>query len=373
MSLKVLMIVSWYTPINEPLKTGVFHYEMALGLKKYCNIETMIWWPFDTTLQEEKNVEVTPDGITIIRSQNKPIYSRFAFCNKVFKEIKKEFMPDIIHAHCANQAGLLGYYISRKNGVKYCVTEHCPPEMLFLNNAIWKIALKKVYKNSVCNIAVSTYLKNALNRLMGANSFICIFNGVEITEYGKGGALYENGAVNALIVAQFYDEKIKGFQYLIPAIAQYNSENSKKVFLHICGDGEYKDLYERLAKELKIDNYIKFYGSCSKEMIYELIETVDFCISSSLYESAGVFIEESMVLGKPLLVTKSGGGDSLVNKQTAIVVEAGDTQALKNGIKSMVKRYTLFDTQLIKEYANKMFSMESVCAEQSRIYEKYKQ
>ena len=97
---------------------------------------------------------------------------------------------------------------------------------------------------------------------------------------------------------------------------------------------------------------------------------MDYAISASLTESAGVFVEESMMLGKPLVVTKSGGADSLVNKAAAIVVEKNDVTALSDGIKYMIDNFYRFDSKKITEYAVEKFDMENINNKYINVYKR---
>ena len=61
--MKVLYIVTWYSAHDaERMTAGVFHYEQAMDLKKYC--ETAIYFPYDQNLdvdfmQAEENGMLT--------------------------------------------------------------------------------------------------------------------------------------------------------------------------------------------------------------------------------------------------------------------------------------------------------------------------
>ena len=74
-------------------------------------------------------------------------------------------------------------------------------------------------------------------------------------------------------------------------------------------------------------------------------------------------------MGKPVLVTKSGGANSLVTEDTAIVVEKGSTQALSDGLEEMIQKYKNFDTDKIKEYAENMFEINHISRQYLQIFQ----
>ena len=123
--------------------------------------------------------------------------------------------------------------------------------------------------------------------------------------------------------------------------------------LHICGAGIYCDYYKKMAVDLNIEKNCIFYGHCNRKKVYSVVEQMDFNISASIFECSGVSVQEAMLLGKPLVVTKSGGANSLVSESTAIVVEKESIDALVVGLKKMIKEYVKFDEKEIMRYAEK--------------------
>ena len=76
-----------------------------------------------------------------------------------------------------------------------------------------------------------------------------------------------------------------------------------------------------------------------------------------------------MLLGKPLVVTKSGGANSLVTEETAIVVDRESTQALVDGLKEMIEKRAAFDDVFIREYAYQNFEIDQVSKHYMKLYE----
>jgi glycosyltransferase involved in cell wall biosynthesis len=175
------------------------------------------------------------------------------------------------------------------------------------------------------------------------------------------------GKINCCIVAAFYSKDIKGYQYLLPAMAKLKAQGLP-VVLHICGGGDYYEYYVNLAKELDIEDVCIFYGNCTKAEVYSIVSQMDFNISASLFECSGVSVEEALLLGKPMLVTRSGGANSLVTEEVAIVVDKGSTDALVEGIRQMAERLPQFDSQKIRAYAEENFEIDHVSRQYMTLY-----
>ena len=95
---------------------------------------------------------------------------------------------------------------------------------------------------------------------------------------------------------------------------------------------------------------------------------MDFSISASEFECSGVSVQEAMLQGNPMLVTRSGGANSLVTDETAIVVDRKSVDALVQGMKDMIERAGSFDRQVIRDYAEENFEIDNVSKRYMELY-----
>ena len=96
--MKIIILPSWYSNAKaKDHRAGVFHYEQALELSKYC--EVAIYYMFDTSLTEESSVR-NEGGIVTYRSRyNSDAHIvNWKRIIRFFSQINKEFKPDIIYA-----------------------------------------------------------------------------------------------------------------------------------------------------------------------------------------------------------------------------------------------------------------------------------
>lgn len=366
--MNILMIPTWYSPANaEVLTAGVFHYEQSMALKKYCNMA--LYYPFDTDLtcdfakSEER-------GLLTYRSRLYPgKIVKYAFWIRDFMKIRKEFQPDIIHAHVASMAGRLAIVLGKIYKIPVVITEHNAIELMGLESKKMRKINQFAYHNSRANVCVSSDSMNRLKTFFSNEQYQVIHNGIiNPNSIEKSETLYAKaGRINCCIVAAFYSKEIKGYQYLLPAMKRLLDKNLP-ITLHICGGGDYFDYYVNMAEELGISENCIFYGNCNRNKVYDIIRQMDFSISASIFECSGVSVQEAMLLGKPLVVTKSGGANSLVNEDTAIVVERESTEALVEGIEQMVQRLSEFDEDKIKSYAFVNFEIDEVSKKYVSLY-----
>lgn len=368
--LNILMMPSWYVSYTDQNFTaGIFHYEQAVDLQKYGNIA--VYYPFDQTIQEESVVQ-EERGVLTYRSQfhrEQRIRNRLRIL-RTFCRIREEFKPDIIFAHVANEVGKYAAFLSRLYHIPLVLMEHSSTEVS-LAGRVGYILSKYVYERCDYIACCSENLKNNLQRYFPELEFHVVYNGIQPVSILKEEQTKDyrvDDRVNIVIVAEFYSLDIKGYQFLLPAMKQVLAHGYKAV-LHIIGDGVYREHFMQMTKELGIENDCIFYGTCSREKVYAIVGQMDFFVSASILECSGVSVQEAMLLGKPVLVTKSGGANSLVTKDTAIVVDKGSVTALTEGMEEMIRRYAEFDTQKIMEYAENKFEISHISKQYMEIFE----
>ena len=135
------------------------------------------------------------------------------------------------------------------------------------------------------------------------------------------------------------------------------------------GEGDYSQKYIELAKKLGIYEHCIFYGYCPKEKLFDIESEMDFVVSASLFESFGCAVAEAAMLGKPIVATKSGGVESIVNDENGILVEKGSEEAIYHGMMEMCKKYQQYDPEVISRNAREKFSIEIISKKYMEIYE----
>ena len=365
--MKILMIPTWYSARDaEVMSAGIFHYEQSMALKKYA--ETAVYFPYDMNY-DGGFTQAEEHGLLTFRRGKRLAFLRPIYYVLDYLKICKTFKPDIIHGHVALAAGLPAVMLGKLFKVPVVITEHNPMEMMGFENPSRVDFARKMYKGSNANICVSRNQMERLQEYFPEMKFQVIHNGVydpeTIERDGKQYAV--EGNINACIAATFYSKDIKGYQFLIPAIKEL-VDSGMKITLHICGGGDYMAYYQDMAKELGIEKNCIFYGQVDKKQMYSMMSQMDFIISASLFESAGVTVQESQLLKKPVVVTKSGGANSLVTEESAIVVDKGSVDALVNGIREMVERLSTFDAEKIRAYALSQFEIDQVSQKYMEVY-----
>lgn len=370
---KILMIPTWYSARDAKVMfAGIFHYEQAMALKKYA--DTAVYFPYDMDYAGGFT-QAEEHGMLTFRRGRRLSFLRPIYYVLDYIRICKVFRPDVIHGHVVLGAGLAAVMLGKLFRVPVVITEHNPLELMGFENPSRIRLAQKLYAGSDRNVCVSRYQMECLKEYFPEEEFELIHNGVYdpmLTEE-DGEDYAAEGTLNMCIAAGFYSKEIKGYQYLIPAV-KLLADQGVAVTLHIAGDGDYCSYYKDMVKELGIEKNCRFYGMCNKKKMYSIMKQMDFVVSASLFESAGVSVQEAMLLGKPVLVTTSGGANSLVTDFSAVVVEKGSSEALAEGVMRMAERLNAkgddrFDPSRIRAYAVSQFEIDHVSRKYMEIYD----
>ena len=368
-----MMMVTWFTSRDaEVLLDGVFHYEQSMALKQYADMA--LYYPFDQSEEKGLVKRMERDLLTYrFAPWHNDRARRFPEILKGSIEAVKDYQPDIIHAHVAAGAGVIAVIVGKLLHIPVIVTEHNPIELSHFDKKINRMLVDFVYRRTYANICVSKDSRDRLSKIFPKCEFHVIYNGIENPERieADGGNYAVEGKLNFAIVAAFYSKEIKGYQYLLPALAALK-EKGYPFMLHVCGGGDYLDYYKNMAKELGIEDSVIFYGQCERQKVYSIVRQMKFTVSASIFECSGVSVQEAMLLGKPLVVTRSGGANSLVTDQTAIVVDRESSEALTEGIEKMLKELDEggFESKEIQNYAYGHFEIDQVSKRYMKLYRK---
>jgi glycosyltransferase involved in cell wall biosynthesis len=131
--------------------------------------------------------------------------------------------------------------------------------------------------------------------------------------------------------------EVKGHRYLFAAIAEIVTEKkvSKRIHLHVFGDGPLKDELWSLCGQLGIHDYVTFHGF--RNHIYQYIARLDLFVMPSIFESMPYALLEAMYAARPVIVSRVGGMREVVEDGIdGLFCEARDSQSLKEQIVTLI-------------------------------------
>lgn len=161
----------------------------------------------------------------------------------------------------------------------------------------------------------------------------------------------------------------KGHKYLLAAI-KIVKESMPKVRFMIVGDGEYKKCLEKLSKKLEITENVVFTGN--RKDIPLILNEIDLFVMSSVSEGFGRVAVEAMACSKPVVATKIGGLEEIVEDGvTGMLVPPINPESLAVSIMELLKNKEMAKKMGIsgRKRAEELFSIEKNIDKTEKLYE----
>lgn len=383
----ILVIPAWYD-VSNPFLGSFFHeYCDALAEKAQVSVLKFNYFSFSQRFKSNEKIDLLKSRKYRLLSidyfnqfplnlagesiyfQKKQIFKKVV--NEVLNYQKVHGKIDIIHIQsvCHNINALIAYQLSEKLKIPYLITEHFSGfsesnEKIFLPFS--NLAeVKNIVKNASVRFAVSQTASKYFT-----DFFDCKFDvmhNLVSNEFINKPLLYKvkNDFLTFLSIGRFDDNK--GQLFLINSFAKA-LKIKPQLILKLVGSGVNKDKMKELVAKLNISSSVFIYDSKPKTQIIDLIDDSDVIISSSIKETFGLTIVEAFFRGKPVISTRSGGPNELVNKMNGMLVEYGDETAMTNSIVTMYNQINTFDSDKIREDAIKKYSENAIISMMMNVY-----
>jgi phosphatidylinositol alpha-1,6-mannosyltransferase len=143
------------------------------------------------------------------------------------------------------------------------------------------------------------------------------------------------GSLNVICVARLIERK--GQHHLLQAVKPLNDEGLD-VHLELVGTGDSLSAYQRLARSLGIERKVQFSGYIPREEIAAHYSRADVFVLPSYNEGMSLAALEAMAAGLPLVLTRTGGTQDLVEEGVnGFVIKWGDIDALASALRKLAK------------------------------------
>ncbi len=369
--MNVLFIAGWFPQGNN--HKGIFVKEHALAVAKMHRV--VVIHGEEDTRQGERFLfsETVEDGLQILRFTYAeiPFFSSFRRYVKgvliSFDRLAKQgFIPDIVHAN-VYFTGVPANIIRRKYGIPYVITEHYTG---FPRRSMRRSKVKQArigMGGAEYILPVSNSLKEAIIAHGITGRFEVIPNVVSNVFYYAPEVRNRSEIKQVLCVSAMHPKK--NIPNLIDACEILHSKR-KDFVVNVVGTGKKMREYTEAVERKSLTGTIRFTGSKNKSEISAMMQSSDFFVLPSRYETFGCVIAESMACGLPVIATRVGGVPEIIDKTNGILVESDNPQALSEGMDFMMDNPGIFDRRSISENACRKYSAETVAKQIDSIYKR---
>ena len=316
---------TYYPDINGVVSSiGILRNELMKHGHQVLIITTIP--PHGVQMNDDSSI-IRMNGISL-----KSIYGyRMAgiYKNKIFKQIK-EFNPDIIHTQTEYGVGLFGRLCGYKLNVPtvytfhtnlydytYYVTKGIQPL-----DAIAKLIVKKlmkVYTTHTTSLIVPSDKTASMMKSIGINKKINIVpTGLELERFKIHNEDHTKQIKEKYSLTNHFSlislgrlAEEKSLDFIISAMPEIIKRNPD-IRLFIIGDGPAKETLTQLTHDLKMDEYIRFAGCQSADVIPDFYYSGDLFVSASLTETQGLTFIEAMASSLPVLARYDSNLDPVI-------------------------------------------------------------
>ncbi|MBZ5555293.1 MAG: glycosyltransferase family 4 protein [Acidobacteriia bacterium] len=171
-----------------------------------------------------------------------------------------------------------------------------------------------------------------------------IMNGISVEEFDQGsiegGSTFrkDNGIGDEVVLFGFFGRFMpaKGFTVLIDAVEEIAKGNGIKRDFKVVAvnDGAFIREYKAIIARKGLSNYFLFSGFIPK--VAPVMREMDAVVMPSLWEAFGLLATEGMIAGVPVIASNCIGLREAVKDTPAIMVEAGDSHSIAEGMRRFV-------------------------------------
>mgnify|MGYP001954449452 CR=1 FL=1 len=368
----MLIVPSWY-PTEERPNAGIFFKEQAIALQEQ-GLEVVVAYPEIHSIKELKkqkfkrgfyyNIE---DGLETYRIKEYNFLPKIRRGSSIIYYLKLKIIfarlikegkkPDIIHAHSVLWGGWAAAKISKQHNIPLIITEHSSAFVRGLIKEYQKPFIREAFDQAKKVIVVGPSLEKELEKYTEREKIILIPNIVNTSFFKPNDDIQKSNKFRFFSLA--FLTYNKGFDLLLKAFAMAFKGN-QEVELVIGGDGQERENLEKLAVDLGIKKQVTFLGELSREQAAMEMQKCDVFVLASRFETFGVVFIEALACGKPIIATKCGGPEMIVNENNGLLVSKDNIEELSNSMVYIKQNYIMFDKNKIVDDCINRFSKKNV-------------
>ena len=244
--------------------------------------------------------------------------------------LRREFKPDVVHAHWWFPNGLVGTWLGRMSNKPLVTTLHGSDVRLARSVAFSRPAFRHVLHRSAAVTAVSRWLASEAQQVVSAPKAIIAPMPVATDLFSPGGARQTD---RLLFVGRL--NKQKGIELLLQAVSRV----SRPIHLDVVGDGEDREKLQELAGALGIADRVRWHGALPQPRLADFYRGATALVVPSVEEGLGLVAVEAQLCETPVIAFDSGGLPDIVqHDRTGILVTSIDATALAAAITSLLDR-----------------------------------
>lgn len=305
-----------------------------------------------------------------ITPSSRPASLRWTGARAVEAYVSRHGCPNLIHAHGTLGPGEVAHAVNQAHGIPYVLTEHISDflkEDALAPNEVERA--RPVLAGAALRMPISKAVGRSMESKFDAamRPWKSVPNIVDDRFLQLPLLLRDDD--NFVVFSVSYLTHKKRPDVLIRAFAETFA--GQPAVLRLGGKGSEIEAIESLVQELGVASQVRLLGPLSREEVAREMGGCSVYALSSEVETFGIPVIEAMAAGKPVVSTRCGGPDDLIDVSSGRLVEIGSVSELASALVEVRSNYSKYDQHQIRKNCEARFSANAVLAQIEAIYERY--
>lgn len=269
-------------------------------------------------------------------------------------------------------AGIVAFLLSERHRSEYIIMEHRTDYARERFKGCRALAVRHALTNCSAVIPVSAALGKNIAKFLNETTPLLapIPNPIADTAFANESARpqwLESFARGRFVFAGWTNwRRIKRIDVLLEA---FNELTKTRTDTCLVIAGPVPDWSHKRVAEMKLADSILLTGSLSRPDVTQLARGCDCCVIPSDFETFGLPAIEAMAAGKPSVVTRCGGPESIItNNLLGLVVEPGNVLEFADAMSRAITIATTTDPELRVNHCREKFSTSTIRSQWQEVY-----
>ncbi|MCZ6835702.1 MAG: glycosyltransferase family 4 protein [Planctomycetota bacterium] len=229
-------------------------------------------------------------------------------------------------------------------------------------------------------IAVSSMVGENMHRFHGIprERIRVVYNGVNVDRFApsRDQAIRQHTRIElgvpedeTMFLHVAHNFRLKGLDALLKAVSNLKKQGHS-AHLIVVGDGQISK-YERLARQLGVEDLVRFTGDQPDPMPY--YHAADVFVLPTYYDPCSLVVLEAMACGLPVITTRNNGVHELMKdgQEGFIIDQPEDLESLTRGMIQLLDPIRRGEAGRAARALAERHSIERNCKEQVAVYEDF--